>query len=414
MTASDAPARPAGKAVYVHVGAPKTGTTFLQNVLWKNRTALAEDSVCYPLERPGEHLIASLDLQEMSWGGRRDQAWEGAWERVASRVREWPGRVAVVSNELLGGATPEHARRAVESLQPADVHVVFTARDLARQLVSDWQEQVKHMHTVSSTRFIDDLVTYEIDAPEPFGFMFWGLHDAVRVLRSWSAAVPPERIHVVTVPQPGGPVGRLWERFAELIGIDPARYDTGTAKGNTSIGLVETELVRRLNLSLGRSLGGRYDSLVRGYLSESILAARPDPVKTSLPEGYHSWALDRSKEIVAGLEAAGYDVVGDLDELVPRFQEGMSRQSHEVESPELLAAAIDAIVGLLQNPPQAAQRRAGEERAKQLERELDQRRRQPVKTVIRDLSEKHSAVMRARVLWWHTVERIRAGNRSAR
>ena len=28
--------------VFVHVGAPKTGTTFLQEVLWKNRKALGE------------------------------------------------------------------------------------------------------------------------------------------------------------------------------------------------------------------------------------------------------------------------------------------------------------------------------------------------------------------------------------
>lgn len=413
MTASDASARPAGKAVYVHVGAPKTGTTFLQNVLWKNRTELAEDGVCYPLERAGEHLIASLDLQEMSWGGRRDPGWEGAWDRVASRVREWPGRVAVVSNELLGGATPEHARRAVESLEPADVHVVFTARDLARQLVSDWQEQVKHMHTVSSTQFVDDLVADEIDAPAPFGFMFWGLHDAVRVLRGWSAAVPPERIHVVTVPQPGGPADRLWERFAGLVGIDPARYDTATAKGNTSMGLVETELVRRLNVRLGKSLGGRYDPLVRGYLAESLLAARPDPVKAALPANHHSWAVDRSKEIIAGLEAAGYDIVGDLNELVPQPPEGTATQSDEVETSELLPAAIDAIAGLLQNPPKG-QGRATDERVKQLERELEQRRGQPVKTVVRDLSERHPAVMRARVLWWHTVERVRAGARAAR
>ena len=64
----------------------------------------------------------------------------------------------------------------------AEVHLVFTARDIARQLVSDWQEHIKHKHVVTLERFVDDLVELGIDAPRPFGQMFWGLHDPARVL----------------------------------------------------------------------------------------------------------------------------------------------------------------------------------------------------------------------------------------
>lgn len=397
------------KTVFLHVGAPKTGTTYVQNVLWNNREALAADGILYPLRKPKEHRIASLDLQRRGWGGRRDPAWEGTWDRMAARVREWSGDRAVISNELLGGATPEQARRAVATLQPAEVHVVFTARDLARQLVSDWQEQVKHTHTVSSERFIDDLVQYELDAPEPFGRMFWGLHDAVRVLGNWGAAVPPERIHLVTVPQPDAPSGLLWERFTSVTGIDPQRYDTRVQRTNTSMGIVETELLRRVNMALGKSLGRRYDALARRLLAETVLAGRRDSTRIRLPQEYYSWAVDRTKEIITGVEAAGYEVVGDLDELIPLPQHGETPRSDDVQSPELLDAAVDAVVGLLQHsaPPRRGLQASGE-RVRLLEAELQQRRAQPLRTLIRDTSEKHPALMRVRELWWRAVESARA------
>lgn len=412
VTARGAADGSAGNVVYLHVGAPKTGTTYVQNVLWKNREALAAHGILYPLRRPKEHRLASLDLQQRSWGGRRDPAWNGAWDRLASRVREWPGHVAVISNELLGGATPAQAQRAVDSLQPAEVHVVFTARDLARQLVSDWQEQVKHTHTVPSARFIDDLATYELDAPEPFGHMFWGLHDAVRVLGRWGAAVPPERIHLVTVPQPGAPMGLLWERFAGLVGIEPARYDARIERDNASMGVAETELLRRINVILGRSLGQQYDPLVRASLAEKVLAARPGKIKIEFPEAYHPWILGRSKEMIAGVEAAGYDLVGDLDDLVPQAPDGATPQPHEVAHSQLLDAAIDAAAGALRHSAHTRlQQRRSAERARQLEQDLERRRRQPIKTLVRDLSQKHPALMRARVLWWHSAERVRAHRR---
>lgn len=398
----------AHKVVFVHVGAPKTGTTYLQNVLWKNRDELSADGLCYPLQSPMEHLAAALDLRQMPWAGKHNPAREGAWERVAARVRAWTGPVAVISNELLGGVTDKQARQAVESLQPAEVHVVFTARDLARQLPSDWQEHLKHRHTVTFEKFVDDLIERGIDAPRPFGEMFWGLHDAVRVLGNWSAALPPERIHLVTVPHPGAPKGLLWQRFATLLGVDPARYDTEITGSNTSIGQAEAEFLRRLNLVLGKQrLGERYDPLVRVGLAEGILARRPDQRRIMLGQDRHEWVRRRSEEIIQGVRAGGYDVIGDLDELLPGALE--TAQPHQrpgdTAVQELFDVAVDAVAGVLERPaPPRGRERALEQRVAQLEGELEQRRRQPFKSALRDASHRRGALMRLRVLWWRIVE----------
>lgn len=46
-------------------------------------------------------------------------------------------------------------------------------------------------------------------------------------------------------------------------------------------------------------------------------ADRPEPEKAVLPENHHAWAVSRSKDVIRGLEEAGYHLVGDLDELLP-------------------------------------------------------------------------------------------------
>ena len=55
--------------VYLHVGAPKTGTTFVQDRLFRNRESLRERGILYPADRFDAQFVAALDLEGLSWGG---------------------------------------------------------------------------------------------------------------------------------------------------------------------------------------------------------------------------------------------------------------------------------------------------------------------------------------------------------
>ena len=78
--------------VLLHVGTPKTGTSYLQDVLFRNRPELAEAGVLYPADRFDAHFLAALDLMRLPWGGLETQA-EGAWGELARRVREHHGKI---------------------------------------------------------------------------------------------------------------------------------------------------------------------------------------------------------------------------------------------------------------------------------------------------------------------------------
>jgi hypothetical protein len=345
-TAGPAAAAGAPPRAFVHIGAPKTGTTYVQSVLWANREQLASDGVLYPYEHEKQHFPAMLDLRERGWGGHPPGYWRGTWDAVAQRASTWAGHTTILGNEILGGASTGQVRRLVDSLAPAEVHVIFTARDLARQLVSDWQEHIKHKHTVTLEEFVDDLIEHGHDAQPPFGEMFWGLHDADHVLRRWSQVVPAHRIHLVTLPPPGAAGGMLWQRYCQVTGLDPARYSLDVRRTNTSLGLAEAEVVRRVNARVQQVSPQHYDPLVRVRLTGSTLNGSGGRIV--LPEGRMPWVRKRSRALVDSLSGSGYDVVGDLDDLMPRAEDHQGYVATEdIQPNEMLPIAIRATAALL-------------------------------------------------------------------
>ena len=207
------------RRVLLHVGAPKTGTSFVQDILFTHRATLRERGILYPADRHDSHFLAALDLMELPWGGLEREA-GGAWDRLVAEVREWPG-TAIISHEILGTASRVQVARALESLgahEGTEVHLVYSSRDLVRQIPAEWQENVKHRRTKPYGRFLENLRDEQRSAE--VAQWFWGVQEVPDVLDRWAESLPRDRVHLVTVPPPGSSPTLLWERFAGLFGID--------------------------------------------------------------------------------------------------------------------------------------------------------------------------------------------------
>src|SRR5690606_29180075 len=134
----------------------------------------------------------------------------------------------------------------------------------------------------------------------------------------WGDTLPPERVHLVTVPRPGAPRELLWERFAGVLGIDVDRYRPERSRVNASLGVPESALIRRLNVhAVDRIPPEDYRPLVRELLVHQTLSQRTDSPRLSLPADVHAWAAELSETWINALAERGYDVVGDLAELRP-------------------------------------------------------------------------------------------------
>lgn len=301
--------------VILHVGAPKTGTSFVQDLLFREREALQAQGILYPAEQFDSHFRAALDLMQLPWGGLEWQA-SGQWERVAAAVRDWPG-TAVISHEILATASRQHVRRALESLGDAEVHVLYSARDLVRQIPAEWQENVKHRRTTSYAEFLEILM--DPTRSDEIAQWFFGVQEIPDVLDRWASTLPRERVHVLTVPPPGSPRGLLWERFASVIGIDPQEFlPAEDGRANASLGVPEAAVLRSLNERIEDIVWNlNYRPLVREYLVHQRLSNNTGSPRIGLPKHAWDWAQDLSRAWIAELERRQYDVVGDLADLVP-------------------------------------------------------------------------------------------------
>ena len=331
--------------VFLHVGAPKTGTTYLQGILWGNRAELENAGFLLPGTRSA-HYQAMGDLRRGLW---YDAAASWSWERMAATAADWPGTV-IISEEMLGAATAEQATRAIESLRPAEVHVVVAGRDLWRTIPSSWQQAVRARGVGTFGRYVESVRSGEYP-------QFWEHQTPLPILRRWADGLPPEARHLVTVPPPGADPGLLWSRFAGALGIPDGLCRIDQPAGNVSLGAAETELLRRVNQALGDRypLRAPYARVVHRHLMYPVLATRERGERFGMPAELADWAAGAAKQMVEDLRGYPCQVAGDLDDLVPGRLDGADSPD-DLDDSRLLAVAIETIVGMLGHADSLAKR----------------------------------------------------------
>lgn len=297
--------------LFFHIGGHKTGTTYLQNVLWRNRAQLRDDGMLYPGWHKVSHIWANFDLRKTGWDGYSTPQIDGAWGRLVQEIREWHAP-AIISQEAFSLLKSAQIRRALQDLDFADVHVVFTARDMARQLPAVWQEWVKNQSTITFAEFLA-----AVRKPTDEALRLMNLHDVPAILERWSKMVTADRVHLITVPPPGSPPRLLWERFAVVLGLEPDRYELDIRETNTSLGAAEVAVLRRINVELGGALSWPdYNRMVKFGLAPAM-AKRPG-TRIALPDEAFRWAVEWAGQATEKLAQAGYQVVGDLADLIPK------------------------------------------------------------------------------------------------
>jgi hypothetical protein len=393
------------RRIFLHVGSPKTGTTFLQEVLWSQKELAKEQGLLLPLQAFFDHYLATLAVRDIEPQPQDLDRATGVWGRIVEASHEWDGDV-LVSHELFAPATEEQARRAIAAFGPdAEVHLVLTVRDLVRQIPAEWQEHVKHRSTAHFDEFVADL------RREDPSTWFWQVQDFTDVLRRWGSTLPASRIHVVTVPPAGQPTSLLWERFAGLLGLDPGAFTTTGLRANTSLGYEQAELLRRVNAELGDRLPlpGPYAPDVKSMFAERVLPRQPGTRLALAGDGL-DYAVKRSEQLAQQVADLGVDVIGDLSELTPSREAlgdpvPLTPPSDEV----VLAESLTALTGVLGEYSTLRRRSVRErdelQRLRDLEAEL---RAHPVKQMLRELSERWSWAGKARAARLRTREKLRS------
>ncbi len=316
--------------MFLHIGLPKTGTTYLQQVVWGNRDRLRAAGLVLPGFGHREHLWAALDLQERPRLARRHPDAPGAWQRL---VDEGAGQSAdvLITHEFLCGASAAQASRAVASFPGAEVHLVVTARDAASVVSAGWQESVKNGGTVD----LDSVLAGKAAGGPEFSMRTW---DLAAVLERWTRDLPAERVHLLVMPGAGEPRDLHWRHFAEVLGVDPDEFEAPAEAVNPALGIVQIETLRLVNKHLPPYSAQERGVWIRGYLAEDLLARQPSE-RGGLPEAYRD-RFDAMDRAAARLVAErGFHVLGDLAALTGRRVAGAGRLPGTVTPEELLESA---------------------------------------------------------------------------
>lgn len=341
--------------VRLHIGASKTGSTYLQGLLHGNRDALARQGTLVPGRRLDHYRFMLGVLDRLDDPGR-PRAARATYDRIVQRVHDWP-RTALISSELMAAATQTQIRRTVEALAPAEVHVIYTARDLARTLPAEWQQAVKGGATLTMSEYVSAVMKDMAGPPaaaqpnvvgetEVVG-KFRALHAIDEVLDRWAAVVGEDRVHVVTVPHPGADHDLLWQRFCSTADIHGYAYMLRGVRANASLGNAEAEVLRRVNVALGQRADSSpgLQEWVRHNLALRTLAGSPRSEQLGLHPHENAWAEQRAHKLVGAVNTRGYHVVGDLDDLLPNG-DGPTAHPDETDEASISSVAVDVVAEL--------------------------------------------------------------------
>lgn len=135
--------------VFLHIGAHKTGTSYLQHLFYINHARLARAGIHYPLIGPNDahHALAAawIDMPDLPSGFFGKGGPDGLWNELIARYAHAPGSV-FLSAENLSRAQPEAVDFAdlARRLAPfEEVRVIYTLRQQAELVQSLWLQAAK-------------------------------------------------------------------------------------------------------------------------------------------------------------------------------------------------------------------------------------------------------------------------------
>ena len=148
--------------VFLHVGAHKTGTSYLQAIFDANRALLARHGIIYPYTGPNNahHALAAPwlgmpDIPDSFFGsGGRS----GPWDLLIDRYAKAPGTV-FLSAENFTRIRPERvdmAQLAHKLSAFEEVRIVYTMRQQVDLVQSLWMQVAKSVHVPTLRKYVEN------------------------------------------------------------------------------------------------------------------------------------------------------------------------------------------------------------------------------------------------------------------
>ena len=364
MTAMTGPADlllPEGTRL-IHIGPPKTGTTYIQGAFHGNREAVSAQGVHYAgaTRQPIEAVLAGLGRPSRRTG---NVASRSTWQTLVDEIRGAGDRRVLLSSERFSDAHLSAIRSVVEDLGADRVHIAVTLRPLARILPSLWQQKVQARLPISYEDFLEQIFS-DPDSDRAKS-LFWYAQRHDQLIARWAEIVGLQNMTVIALDERDHDF--VLRAFEQLLGLRDGTLVAGD-RTNRSMTMAEIEIVRSFNEQFfAEGLSRQLHVMVMHIGLQTNLGAvayiksrdpGPDEPRIETPQ----WALDRAGEIademVDAITASGVRIVGDPEHLRPvltsRLVDG--RQPDPRITPDVAATVAMSVLrasGLVPDPVDA-------------------------------------------------------------
>jgi hypothetical protein len=325
----------------LHIGPHKTGTTAVQAALWSARASLREQGVRHAgRSRNPSSAVRAVTEQSSPYSEGTPPSMRH-WQDLVREIRGANEPRLIVSSEFFAWARPEVIRRIVDDLDPDRVRIAVTVRPLARIIPSHWQQNIQAGAMIPLDAWIENLFREPDGRPH---HRFWWLQRHDELIARWAEVVGPERVAAIVVDDRAHDV--VLRAFEHLLGLRDGTLVSDRDLANRSLTLPEAEAVRAFNIrfkaeGFPRALHAR---LMRFGAAQVMKQREPaaDEPRVELPPQVLDRVAAAARGIVAGIEASGVHVIGDLSILaeVPAPRPDAAVPAGPVAIPPDVAAAM--------------------------------------------------------------------------
>lgn len=234
------------KKLYIHIGTPKTGTTYLQEFFATNASVLKKFGIYYPSDAGkkyslsnqhaplitsliNKHIPAIPDAMNYTRGEAHDQFLEDMLKAKENDI--------LISSEFFYDKVrlPADFKKIKKKLNQFDVKIIVYLRSQDDFYISRVQELIKSGHYVNPS--VEDMIK------RPYFYYS-------KMLDPWTQAFGKENIYVRVFDKNQWINGRLADDILSIIGVNKFSNFTDTPKNNEAISLKKALLLNEINKSL--------------------------------------------------------------------------------------------------------------------------------------------------------------------
>lgn len=266
-----------------------------------------------------------------------------AWRGLVQQVEDEADARVLISDDAFADADEAAIRAIVDALGRDSIHVVATLRPLGEIVVPHWQAELLDGHATPFEAWLD--ATLIAGGAAEHGF--WRRHRHDRLLARWAAAIGPDRVTAIVVD---ANAQDLFASFETLLGLRAGTLPRRDDPDARALTLPEAELVRTLNVAIGREgLQARRGLDVRSSVAAQLRqrVPREDEAGMELPDAVSARLATIAGEMTGRIARAGIRIVGDPTDLSRRPERAAASRALEVSEATWADIGAAAAVGTL-------------------------------------------------------------------